>query len=780
MNNKTTFTKRKNVLAAMVGLFAATGVAQQAYGQDGEAATAQGRIDEIIVTASRRAESLNDAALSVAAIDSKEIERKGLAGMEDYLATIPGVSFLDRGVGQNNFVIRGVTADPQGEGQRAGPSVGIYFGEVPLAGLGIGGGAANIRLVDMERIEVLRGPQGTLFGAGSLSGVVRNIPVSPDLRDLEGRVKVGYSRMAEEGGRNNKVEGAINIPLIEDVLGVRAVAYRHDESGYIKNNRASDPAFSTFLASFGVGTITDQEDVGNVEYTGGRIAALWKPIDKLNINLMYVKQKADQEGFPEAQLNTGGYTQTRVPFGGLTVQSPLQSTAVNIGSGEALDEDLTITNLVLEYDFGWASLLSSSSWIEQDNLLARDISSFFAAPVVQNVPTNTESFVQEVRLVSDMDGPFQYLLGAYYEEQDQDFPSYISFVGDLALSPFGTPLGATNALFSDEFFELSLTQKAFYAELSYDITDQLKVTVGGRRYDYERDRFYLVTGLFDPTGANLAAGGQKSAADASGTTYKANASYHLNDNNMFYAQWAEGFRPGGTNNPAPATLCDVNNDGILDGTNVSIRDFFDSDTLESYEFGAKSTLLEGRLQVNAAIYRNNWEGIPIDVQSPTCLFTQVGNAGEAKTQGFEIETTFNVTHALQLIAGGSYVDAELTSDAASLGGQSGDRLPGSPDYSVNVGLQYEFEIAGHSTYIRSDYAYVSGFHNNLAEQGPEAGDYGKLNVKAGMNFKDFYVEAFGHNLTNEDAITWLGTFLIDSRVNRLRPRTIGLNVGYQF
>ena len=767
---------RKTLLASMVGLFAAGGLSTAAA-QETESARAQGVLDEIIVTSTRRAESLNDAALSVAAIGGDELSRRGISGMEDYLATISGVSFLDQGVGKNGFIIRGVSADPEGEAWRTGPSVGLYFGEVPLAGLGILGGGANIRLVDMERVEVLRGPQGTLFGAGSLAGAIRNIPIAPNLNQVEGSLNVGYSSTAENGGGNNKLEGVINIPLIEDALAIRAVAYRHDNEGFIKNVRATNPAFSATLAGAGITNIENKNDIGAVEYTGGRISVLWTPVEELSFTLQHVQEEADQVGHPEAQLATGGYTQARAPFGDLSLFSPIQQESFSSGNEEGLNLDVEFTNLVIEYGFENADLLISSTVIDQQSYMARDLTSLFGSPVIQQVSYDADVTVHEARLVSNLDGKLNYIVGAYYEDRDIDQPTHISFAGDISLSPFGTPFSPTNAMFSDEFNGSNFEQTAFFAELSYDITEQLTLTAGGRNYDYERTSLAIATGAF---GETLATGGVVTKSDDSGTNYKVNLAYQPSDDNLFYVQWAEGFRPGNVVNPPAANLCDVNDDGILDGTDVEIRDSFDADSLETYEFGVKSTLMDNQLQVNASIYRSNWDGVPINIQSPTCLLSQTSNAGAARTQGFEVETLLNISSELQLIFGGSYVDAELTEDAVSLGGQSGDRLPGAPDYSLNLGLEYDFEFAGNPSYVRGDYAYVSGFHNDLAETSIEAGDYGRVNIKTGMKIDNFHVELFGNNLTNEDAITWPGTFVISARINRLMPRTLGLNVGYQF
>ena len=206
--NITNSSKRKTVLAGLVGLFAAGGMTQ-AVAQGGEAATGQSAIDEIIVTANKREQSLQDAAMSISAIGGDTIEKRGLVGMDDYLRTLPGVSFQDRGASQNSIVIRGMAADQQAEDSTAG----VYFGETPLTGLSganafDAGGNADIKLVDVERVEVLRGPQGTLYGASSIAGTVRVIPNAPNLEEIEGKVATRYSHTGQEGGDNTMIQGS--------------------------------------------------------------------------------------------------------------------------------------------------------------------------------------------------------------------------------------------------------------------------------------------------------------------------------------------------------------------------------------------------------------------------------------------------------------------------------------------------------------------------------------------------------------------------------------------
>jgi len=770
--NITNSSKRKTLLATLVGLFAASG--GQAVAQ-GEAATEQSKIDEIIVTATRRETSLNDTAISVAAIGGEEISRRNLSEMNDYLRTVPGVNFIEVGVGNSAVVTRGLTTSPQFEGSGTSIATGVYLGDVPLGGLTVLGQSPDLKMIDLARVEVLRGPQGTLFGSGALAGAVRNIPNGPNLNNIEGSIKTSYSSTAENGDDNTKFEGVINIPLIEDVLALRAVAYRHDKSGYINNvagtvlatNGEVRPgilALDSIARDAGAELYQNQDDVGNTEYAGGRIAFLWKPIDDLNITLTHLYQDVEQFGQPYVELTPGleSYEQITLQFGDGEGVAGLES---------GFSDEINLTNLVLEYDLGWANLLSSSAWSNVDGSRNRDESSFGGRPIPILVDSAADTFSQEFRLVSQSEGSLQYVIGIFYQESERF--SFVERWGstDEVAANFGNPFGVGTRLLTRQSVDRSTDQLSIYGEVSYDFTEQVELTLGARRFDYERSEHNLGEGLFGDVDII-------NTFDESGTSLKANLSYRPNDDILVYGQWAEGFRLGNANFPLPPH-CDVNNDGILDGTSFPIRNGYDSDTTENIELGAKLAMFDNRLQVNAAVYQVDWQGIPLIVFGTSCGNGMTINGGEARSQGFEIETIYQVTEDFQISLGGAFTDAELTEDAGSLG-LRGDRLPSAPDYSANLGLQYDFEAGGYASYVRGDYAYVSDFYNKVGETGIAAGDYGQFNASAGITLDGFNIELFARNLTNEDALTHADAALRDNRAYQLRPRTIGLNVGYQF
>ena len=708
--------------------------------------------------------------MAISALSSDTINKRNLQGMGDYLSTLPGVTVLDQGPGFNSVVIRGLGAKPQSEGASSSPVTGVYFGETAISGFGIAGNSADIKLVDMHQIEVLRGPQGTLYGAGAMGGVVRNIPTAPNLEQVEGKLQVGFSNTGEEGGNNNITKGIINIPLIEDVLALRAVAYRFDTSGYYKNVAASDPVTLAAVAAHSAVAV-DQDDIGSNEVTGGRISALWQPMDQLSINLSYLTQDTNQDGWGQAELDLDGFSQRR-----LGVRSGKNPPYSGAGQQEDLTDDIEITNLTIEYDLDWATVTSSTSRVDERSLINRDLSAFFGDtfPFSQSIIYDASLISQEIRLTSSLDGPWEFLVGLYHEEKKTGFDSSNLFGGsDLSLNRF-----APNEIFIGRRIDRrKLDQQAVFGELSYNISDEVKLTLGARVFDYDRE--FSITrqnadGSFTVPGTT-----DSSENDAS---FKAGIEYTPNDEALLYASWSEGFRVGfpvAAESAARQTICDTDNDGFYDGSNgISTGDrLVASDFVENFELGAKLALLDDRLNVNTAVYEINWEGIPISQVFEFCF--AIANAGEARSRGVELDVSYSFDENLLVNFSSSYVDAELTIDAPRIGGSKGDRLPGSARTNASLGLEYRFTIDRYDAYLRSDYSYVGGFYNNLQQMGTEAGDYSKVNIKAGITIDQFDIDLFVDNLTNDDSVSWVDSE-IPNRGNRLKPRTIGLNVAYQF
>ena len=295
---------RKKLLASTIAFFVGTGGASDVLGQDGVAGQGEKEgsrflMEEVVVTANKREQGLQDIAMSITAIGAEEIERKSLVGMGDYLSFVPNVSLLEMGSGWSQIVIRGV-----GISLLEQSTVSSYLGEVPLTNSSRFGFSTDIKLVDIERIEVLRGPQGTLYGSGALGGTVRNIPQAVNLGEMEGKIDLGYSSTSGAEDDNNKLVGMVNLPLIEDKLGFRASLYRYDNAGYI--DLVSTPEKEALALETGT-SVAVSGDTGGHTYTGGRASVLWQASDDLSVALMYAKQEIEEDGLPDLNINLGGY-----------------------------------------------------------------------------------------------------------------------------------------------------------------------------------------------------------------------------------------------------------------------------------------------------------------------------------------------------------------------------------------------------------------------------------------------------------------------------------------
>jgi len=734
-------------------------------------------LEEIVVTAAKRAQNLEDVPISIAVIGNEEIERRSLIGMEDYLRSIPGVNEIDNGARGNAIVIRGVSTSPESENAASGtgPTVGTYFDETSITGAaGYGSGGIDLRPVDMERIEVLRGPQGTAYGDSALGGALRLIPVKPKFDSFDAKVTASYSNTAGYGSDNSMVQGVFNIPLIQDQLALRAVAYRYDESGIYKNIAGTDPATLASAAPFG---LTDyirgftQDDVGRMVSSGVRVAAAWQPTDELNLTATFLKQTIKQDGF--ADQDAGYYEQERIPV-------PPQF-RLNGDPGEANNSNIDLANLVLNYDLGWAKLTSVASRVESGSQYAASLA---VAPIFFTGGSRSDfkSTTAEARLASHLQGPVQFLAGLYYEHVNESNTQITYWPGPPAGDPFGS-----NPLLGDYDFMRGLKQRAIFGEASYELINKLTATVGGRYFRYGKDQSILREGVL--YGAPVGAGVRQylNDLDSGGSTFSANLSYKATADALLYLSWAQGFRLGQPEPGLPST-CDTNHDGYVDGTNLSIASTrkIDSDSLDNYEIGGKFAFFDRRLTVDTSAYHIIWRSLPIrsNAQAP-CTFAYVANAGAATSDGAEFQASLLVTKGLRLDFGAAYTDARLSKDAPGLlpPAYEGDRLPGSPHVNTNLSAQYSFNLAGRDAFVRADFAYIGKFYGNLQES-PQtaAGDYTKIDARAGIAImKKLNVEAFVRNLTNDDAFTWRGLTNQNSVFGyRMRPRTVGVQLGYHF
>lgn len=728
---------------------------------------------EVVVTATRRAENIRDVPASITAITADEIDRRGLFNADDYLRGIAGVSQVDSAYGQS-IVIRGIETSPFFQNFFSSTTTATYFGETPTtttAGL-LSGTNVDLKLVDIQRVEVLRGPQGTAFGSSSLGGAVRTIPMAPKLDGFEAKVAGGYSNTSASGGDNYQLQLIGNIPLVQDRLAIRAVGYQYQDDGFYRNRAGSDAAFQTAVVTrYGAQAFAvDRSEVGSYYVRGGRIAALWQASDDLRLTLSYLTQKNETDGMPLA--NSGTYDQT--------ILQVAPEHFYRGQTGGQIDMDVDIFNPVLDYDLGWGNLIATYSHTKSRSLQSNPWGAIASdVPVSNQADSNHREDVGELRLTTRFDGAWNFLGGAYVEDVKDDGLADNRWYGDPATSPYGT-----NPSIGARLDIRSLEQKAVFGEVSWKPLEDLTLTGGVRAYDYTR--VFIV----DASGAlyNGAAGiHERRDSDASGTTFRGNVSYKLQPDTLLYASWSQGFRLGQAQIGLPASTCDLNGDGVVDGTSIplSATRNVNSDDVDSYELGVKAAFLDRRLTVDTAIFHMTWSGVPVQVRPGTGLCNQgyVANAGESASDGIELEATYALTNALGVAFGGSWIHARLTESVPALNARKGNRLAGSPAVNANLGLRYEFGLAGHDAFARADAIYVGSIYGDLAESARlKSDDYLKVDASIGLDLGNLDVSLFVRNLTNEDALTYRGTLTRASELfgYRLRPRTVGLNLAYSF
>ncbi|MDZ4730284.1 MAG: TonB-dependent receptor [Xanthomonadales bacterium] len=706
--------------------------------EDGSKKAASGLLEEVIVTATKRgAISIQDIPLSIRAIGAREMLDKGVEDFADWARLVPGLSAEDQGPGEKRIIIRGIRS--------VGPAtVGVYFDDAVITGFNPeddgGGRNADVRLYDMERIEVLRGPQGTLYGEGSMSGTIRIITNKPDATDSYGSLAV-EGASTEKGGESYKFNGFANIAT-SDTFAIRAVGWYEDEAGFVDNVRLN------------------LKDINQEETAGGRIAARWTPNDKLTFDASYLVQNTDLSGkqryFPSiGDLQTDEYTL------------------------DVYKDDMDIFQLSMDYELDSGNIHASTALLNRDVFFRFDSTPlliFFGVPLpfalaVTDQPDEREIWTNELRFSSDLGGRFEYVIGGFYQTSKRDFESNV-----ISTNEDGIPNGTVADIFG-RTSSFDINQYAFFGEVTWDFTDKLQGLLGLRYFDYQQDSTSVETlpfGGFDPGEAPTP--DPDRSAGGNDVTMKASLSYAFNDDVNMYGLYSEGFRQGGTNSTGFGNL-------------IIIPEEFEPDTLKNYELGVKSTLADGRVILNASLYRIDWDNIQTQEQEPVQGFNFIGNAGTASVDGIEVELFAQLTPQLQLGVGLGYQDARLTEDQPILEvetpvGRDGDPIPYVPDFTGSVSLQYDFNWASWDHFLRGDYSYTGSsqtqFNNNGLFNNQQAA-YSILDLRWGMEVDNWVMALFLDNAFDERAdLTIVENFAVPLSIFTNRPRTLGFSVRRNF
>jgi len=741
-------------------------------------------LEEIVITASKKEQTLQEAGMAVTAIGAQDLERMGAAGFADFAVRVPNLGFGNESDGRfnaNSPAIRGVFGDN---------TTGFYIDDTPMPA------SLQPRVIDIARIEVLRGPQGSLYGARSMGGTIRLITKQPDFDEVSGSVHATLSTV-KEGTTNWSLNGSVNLPVVADKLAVRATAYYGHNSGVF--DRVYQPTWvnaqtNAVVANTGPAFDT-QKNVDSENYGGFQLVAKAQVAENVTFTPKFMYQKIDAKGLPFADKTPDNFTRPRF----FNIEEP--------GS-----DRWWLASGTLNWDLGNGSITSTTSYVDRYinereeettflHWLFNNVIGIPLDPLASPLDENEKytSFSHETRYTSSFDGPFQVTAGIFYQRTKNhlkyDPPSMqpgLNAAIDAATGPgvaadcvTGFCLTTPDLIFvTDNKFNTK--EYAAFGEVSFDVTDRISFTAGGRYSKAETDAVVDSDGF-----ANSGKTHVDGATSEKRFNPKLLVQANVNENVDVYASASKGYRIGGVNGNVPEVLCGAELDALV-GPGLPAHDAFraahktfGSDSLWSYEAGMKSNLADNRVSLNAAAYFIKWDSI-IQQNRLGCGFQYKDNAGKAEIKGFEIELLAAPIDGLTMTFALGYADAKITDAGGTPGVSVGDVIQGVPNWTVSASGEYVFPLTGEiEGLLRGDFNhYGRSYSTNNGDQRLRPA-WSALNLRAGVIRDDWEITLFVDNVTNTHAN------MADSRsiaaetpgrprIVTNRPRTIGIDVRKQF
>jgi outer membrane receptor protein involved in Fe transport len=733
---------------------------------------AQGDSDEIVVTATKREQSIQDVPFSVNAQTQDDIQRTGSQNLEDISRNVAGLAIQNLGPGQSQVGIRGVSA---GQIVRDQPGVkeqvGVYLDESVVS---LSLFTPDLELFDLNRVETLRGPQGTLYGSGNIGGTIRYITNQPKIGEFEG-VLEGNINHIQEGGTGGHVKGAVNLP-IADNAALRLVAFV-----------TKYPGFIDALTDAGI-----KNDVNDGERHGARIALRWEPTENITLTPRFTYQDINVDGFNRQEV----YNLYANPFTTTRPAVNFQERRQFLLLDEAFEDRFLMSDLNAEIDFGNVTFTSITSYQARDILVSRDASALTHSvsldlgylPGALLIPSNLldttqlKTFTEEARLASDYESALQWVLGVFYTDIERNYaqrlptPGYDAFT-DIRFGA-GTAAAVANGFPLDSPYNADLPydikQFAVFGEATLAITDRFDATAGVRYYDFSEDRVFYSGGLFS-NGDN-----RTDSTSSDGFSPRFLLSYDLSDAVTVNAQASKGFRLGGVNDPLNIPLCSPA-DVALFG---SFQDY-DDETLWNYEGGIK--VKSGPFTLNAAGYYTDIKNLQVTVDAGTCSSRISFNVPKAHTLGVEAELAAELFEGFDVSLAGNWVQAEFDSTLPNnttvdptdvIGGiRDGNRFASVPKLQLAATAQYSFPLGGESEgFIAASFQHISSrftqpgdqegnprsFVSNLAFGGAtganatvldlELPDYQIINTSFGITSGKTDLIFYVNNVTDENAL----------------------------
>ena len=767
----------------------------------GHSAYAQTVLGEITVTARKRAESLQDVPFAISARTGDALRDAGATNIEEIANNIAGLTVQNLGPGQSQVALRGVSG---GQTARDLPGVkeqvGVYMDESVIS---LSLFTPDLELYDLNRVEVLRGPQGTLFGSGSVGGTVRYISNQPDLSDSYGDIEVTGSSI-DGGDVGGSVRGMFNMPM-SDTAALRVVGYYSDIPGFID---AVQPGGSV------------NSDVNGGTRTGARIAMRFEPTENLVITPRVIYQDVDIDGYNRTDVwnilgNPFTTTQPRVSLGDRQQYTQLQ---------EKFKDEFKFADLTIEAGLGNHTLTSISSYTDRDILVIRDATQLTgsvtfdlggtAAEVRIDSPlfdaTTVKMFTQEVRVASDYDGGMQWVAGAFYSDIERQYgqqlptAGYDAIMERLFCGEEGGPCGVSSMELGVPFDDMpfysdipyDFRQLAVFAEANFSLGERASLAVGGRYFDFQEDRVLYFAGLFADTFGN-----GPGSSDSTDFLPRVLFSYDVNENVQLNAQASQGFRLGGINDPLNIPLCSP-----ADLITFGGRESFKDEKLTNFELGAKIGFAEGRAQFNVSAYHADVEDLQVVVTAGTCSSRIVFNVPDSHATGVEIELAAQPTDRFDFGISASLVSSKFDTTISGTGISDGGRMASVPEFQMAANATYKWPMTDSlEGYVSASYQHVGDRYTQAPDQVSGYGtfsvrSYGSptissftfdpllpkfdvANLRFGVRNDAWAAAVFINNLTDESAR--LGLDRERNRVARVgyltnQPRTIGVTYRRNF
>jgi len=743
----------KAIAAATLGALAVSPV----LAADGDKQDQPQTVEKVIVTAQKREQAAIDVPASVTSVNAEPLTRSGFTRLEDFAAEVPGMSITSVTRGYTSVVIRGISTGIS----QATPSTAQYIDEAPIGSVNAYAVGSTITPdldpYDLSRIEILKGPQGTLYGANAVGGLLRYVTIAPNMKSFGGAISVGANKVSD-GGTGSAERVSVNVPT-GDNSAIRVSAFNRIDAGYIDN------------------PYLNAKDVNRAKTTGGRAAWAWNIDNEWTLNAWAMTQRFSSSGLGVQDVNAPDMTPVN---GDLTHGSYMP---------ENQHVSFDVVNATLKGDFANLHIVSSTTYQQSEAADTLDQSHIIGTlfglppPLGLGIPgvaasltqiVNTKRFSEELRARSTaFQDRLDYEGGVFYTNENSSNrlpPGYPFLIANGATLPLPFPIA--DALIDSKYQEYSIFGNATYALTSdWDLQGGLRFSHDQQHYTQDYKKAVLTaTPIFI-----------EQEQDDSQATYLASVRWKPNADTAIYGRIATGYRPGGPSALPP---------GVVPGGKTS----FDPDTLTSYELGYKAALADGLVSIEAALFTTDWKDIQIQTSATTAAgtFQYFVNGGTARSDGGEVTVFLFPVKGLTLRGTGSYVNSRLTEDAPAAGGLSGDRMPFVPKWNGSLSADYHWPVGGGlQAWLGGSLAYVGDRVSNFSNKKPyNVPSYHTFALSGGIESGHWRLSVWGKNLSNERGVNFLNVEgLAIPGLNPygnpyyqgvIAPRTIGTDLSYRF